>query len=67
MQNLIDVSNHVLKYSQVYLMDEPAGESVQEEALQLLLKHGQYVLSFLEVYLEVCKEELNNEHYGSLR
>ena len=48
-------------------MDEPAGASVQEEALQLLLKHGQYVLSFLEVYLQVCKEELNNEHDGSLQ
>ena len=46
-------------------MDEPAGESVQEEALQLLLKHGQYVLSFLEIYLAVCKEELNNEHNRS--
>jgi|TARA_R110002167_G_scaffold85948_1_gene232841 hypothetical protein len=46
-------------------MDEPAGESVQEEALQLLLKHGEYVLSFLEIYLAVCKEELNNEHNGS--
>tara|TARA_B110000858_G_scaffold190696_1_gene239021 strand:+ start:477 stop:674 length:198 start_codon:yes stop_codon:yes gene_type:complete len=65
MQNIIDVSNHVLKYSQVYLMDEPAGESVQEEALQLLLKHGEYVLSFLEIYLAVCKEELNNEHNRS--
>ena len=65
MPNIIAVSNHVLKYSQVYLMDEPAGESVQEEALQLLLKHGEYVLSFLEIYLAVCKEELNNEHNRS--
>jgi hypothetical protein len=59
MQNVIDVSNHILKYSQVYTFEEPVTDLVKEEALQLCLKHGEeFVILFIENYLNLMMEEL---------
>ena len=59
MQNVIDVSNHILKYSQVYTFEAPVTDLVKEEALQLCLKHGEeFVIVFIENYLQLMMEEL---------
>ena len=58
MQNIIDVSNHILKYSQVYTFEAPVTDLVKEEALQLCLKHGEeFVIMFIENYLKTITEE----------
>jgi len=52
MQNIIDVSNHILKYSQVYTLQAPVTDLVREEALQLCLRHGEdFVINYIENYL----------------
>ena len=59
MQNVIDVSNHILKYSQVYTFEAPVTDLVKEEALQLCLKYGEeFVIVFIENYLQLMMEEL---------
>ena len=58
MQNVIDVSNHILKYSQVYTLEAAVTDLVKEEALQLCLKHGEeFVIMFIENYLKQMTEE----------
>ena len=58
MQNVIDVSNHILKYSQVYTLDQPVTNLVREEALMLCLKHGEeFIITFIENYLQLAYEE----------
>ena len=52
MQNIIDGSNHILKYSQVYTLQVPVTNLVREEALQLCLRHGEeFVINYIENYL----------------
>ena len=52
MQNVIDVSNQILKYSQVYTLQAPVTDLVREEALQLCLRHGEdFVINYIENYL----------------
>ena len=58
MQNIIDVSNHILKYSQVYTLQAPVTNLVRDEALQLCLRHGEeFVVNYIENYLTL--EETN--------
>ena len=64
MQNVIDVSNHILKYSQVYTFEAPVTDLVKEEALQLCLKHGEeFVILFIENYLNLMMEELYERNW----
>ena len=59
MKNVIDVSNHILKYSQVYLCQTECTELVRDEALELCYKHGEdFVLKFIENYLKLLSEEI---------
>ena len=52
MQNIIDVSNHILKYSQVYTLQAPVTNLVRDEALQLCLRLGEeFVVNYIENYL----------------
>ena len=52
MQNIIDVSNHILKFSQVYTLQAPVTNLVLDEALQLCLRHGEeFVINYIENYL----------------
>ena len=52
MKYVIDVSNHILKYSQVYTLQAPVTYLVREEALQLCLRHGEdFVINYIENYL----------------
>ena len=52
MQNIFDVSNHILKYSQVYTLQAPVTNLVRDEALQLCLRHGEeFVVNYIENYL----------------
>ena len=54
MKNVIDVSNHILKYSQVYTLQAPVTDLVREEALQLCLVHGEeFVINYIENYLNL--------------
>ena len=59
MKDVIDVSNHILKYSQVYLCQTECTELVRDEALELCHKHGEdFVLTFIENYLKLLSEEI---------
>jgi hypothetical protein len=59
MQNVIDVSNHILKYSQVYLCETDCTDLVRDEALELCYKYGEdFVLTFIENYLKLLSEEI---------
>ena len=52
MQNIIYVSNHILKYSQVYTLQAPVTNLVRDEALQLCLRLGEeFVVNYIENYL----------------
>ena len=52
MQNIIDVSNHILKYTQVYTLQAPVTNLVRVEALQFCLRHGEeFVINYIENYL----------------
>ena len=65
MQNIIDVSNHILKYSQVYTLQAPVTNLVREEALQLCLKHGEeFVINYIENYLTVEETHECDSHRG---
>lgn len=59
MKDVIDVSNHILKYSQVYLCQTECTELVRDEALELCYKYGEdFVLTFIENYLKLLSEEI---------
>ncbi len=59
MQNIIDVSNHILKYSEIYLCREECTDEARDEALDLCLKYGDvFVLQFIENYLKLLSEEI---------
>lgn len=59
MKNIIDVSNHILKYSQVYLCETECTDLVRDEALQLCLEHGEeFVVTFIETYLDTIVKEM---------
>lgn len=62
MQNLIDISNHILCHSAIYCGYEEINDEMQEEAVGLLLRHGDFVKDFVKIYLDV-QEEIRNECY----
>ena len=41
MQNVIDMCNHILYYSTIYCGLEDLSDEMQEDALRLMLKHGE--------------------------
>ena len=58
-QNIIDVSNHILKYSDIYMLDKPVTLEAKEEALELCLKYGdEFVINYIENYLNQAMKEL---------
>jgi hypothetical protein len=59
MQNIIDVSNHILKYSDIYMLDKPVTLEAKEEALELCLIYGdEFVITYIENYLNQAMKEL---------
>ncbi len=59
MKNLIDMSNHILKFSSAYLGEEDVSDGLMEEALALCLMHGDdFCINFTRVYLEVQRDEI---------
>ena len=51
MQNLIDMCNHILYYSTIYCGLEDVSDEMQEDALRLMLKHGEeFPESFVRLY-----------------
>lgn len=62
MQNLIDCCNHILYHSAIYCGVEELTEDVQEEAIGLMLIHGDFVKDFVKIYLDI-QEEVRNECY----
>lgn len=60
MQNIIDVTNHIIKYSQVYNFDAEITDLVKEEALELCLEHGEeFVFNYIENYLGLASREIS--------
>tara|TARA_R100000315_G_C5230450_1_gene141473 strand:- start:79 stop:270 length:192 start_codon:yes stop_codon:yes gene_type:complete len=60
MQNLIDMCNHILYYSTIYCGLEDVSDEMQEDALRLMLKHGEvFPESFIRLYLKTQLEEAN--------
>jgi len=58
MKDVIDVCNHILKYSETYAFRLPPTLELQEEALDLCLIHGEkFVIMFIENYLKTITEE----------
>ena len=59
MQNVIDVCIHLLKHTDIYMLDKPITLEAREEALDLCLVHGdEFVITFIENYLHQSIEEL---------
>jgi hypothetical protein len=57
MQNLIDMCNHILYYSTIYCGLEDVSNEMQEDALRLMLKHGEeFPESFSRLYLKTQLE-----------
>jgi|TARA_R100000455_G_C6133556_1_gene29721 hypothetical protein len=60
MKNVIDVCNHILYYSEIYLGFEDVSDEMQADALRLTLKHGhEFVEFFVRLYLKTQLEVLN--------
>ena len=60
MQNIIDVTNHIIKYSQVYNFDAEITDLVKEEALELCSKHGEeFVFNYIENYLSLASRKIS--------
>ena len=59
MQNVSEVCNHLLKHTDIYMLDKPITLEAKEEALELCLIHGdEFVITFIENYLHQSMEEL---------
>ncbi len=60
MQNVIDMCNHILYYSTIYCGLEDVSDEMQEDALHLMLKHGEeFPEFFVRLYLKTQLEILN--------
>ncbi len=60
MQDLIDMCNHILYYSTIYCGFEDVSDEMQEDALHLMLKHGEeFPESFVRLYLKTQLEDVN--------
>jgi hypothetical protein len=58
MQNIIDMSNHILGFSECYFETGIVTPVVREDALRLCLKHGdEFCIRFVSIYLEVQNQE----------
>jgi len=58
MQNVIDMCNHILYYSTIYCGLEDVSAEMQEDALRLMLKHGEeFPESFVRLYLKTQLED----------
>jgi hypothetical protein len=58
MQNIIDMSNHILRFSRCYFETGIVTTVVREDALRLCLKHGdEFCIGFVSTYLKVQGEE----------
>lgn len=54
MKNIIDVSNHIMLYSNIYCEGEEVTEECLEAALNLILEHGEdFVFNFVKNYLNL--------------
>ena len=62
MQNLIDAANHILCYSTIFCGFEEVNEEMHEDAIRLLLKHGDFIKDFVKVYLDTQEDERNECH-----
>lgn len=61
MQNLIDICNHILSHPDVYYEGHDPSLDVQEEALNLCLRHGErFCITFVRNYLQVHSEEVDD-------
>ena len=58
MQNLIDMSNHILKHPAYYAGKQEATEEIIAEAIDLTFKYGDFAIQFVEKYIEL---ELSEE------
>lgn len=59
MKNLIDMSNHILKFSPAYLGEAEVDNTLMEEALALCLIHGdEFCINFTRIYLDVQRDEI---------
>ena len=55
MKNLIEVSNHIMRYSQVYHLDAPVTPLIIEEVQELCGKYGEeFVSTYIENYLNLA-------------
>ena len=60
MKNLIEVSNHIMRYSQVYHLDAPVTPLVIEEVQDLCQKYGEeFVSTYIENYLSLGVDSSN--------
>ncbi len=57
MQNLIDMSNHILKYPAYYAGKQEATEEIIAEAIDLTFKYGDFAVQFVEKYMELQLSE----------
>jgi hypothetical protein len=60
MQDIIDVTNHIIKYSQVYNFDAEMTDLVKEEVLDLCSKHGEdFIFRYIESYLSLASGKVS--------
>lgn len=53
MQNLIDMSNHILKHPAYYAGKQGVTEEILEEVIDLTFKYGDFAVQFIEKYMEL--------------
>jgi len=57
-QNIIDMCNHILGFSECYFETGIVTPVVREDALRLCQKHGDdFCIRFVSVYLDVQNQE----------
>jgi hypothetical protein len=58
MEKIIDLSNHIMLYSDIYSGYDEVTDSMRRDAENLMYRYGkQAVLDFVLVYLTVQREE----------
>ena len=60
MQNVIDMCNHILYYSNIYCGFEEPSDEMKAHARNLMLEYGEdFTVNFVRVYLQIQTEALN--------